>query len=83
MLDTSDQTGRDSSSSVTKKVAKVELLKGAELLGEANFCIDSDFLSRPFGNFLYAVDCNKQNLHVYSQKDKTWNCSTLAELGVT
>ena len=49
---------------------------------EGQFCIESDFLSRPFGNFHYAIDCNKQNLHVFSVKDKSWNCSSLKELGV-
>jgi hypothetical protein len=43
---------------------------------------DSDYIARIYGNYLYAVDGNKGNLHVYSIKDKKWNYSSLKELGI-
>lgn len=49
-----------------KKAAKIEKQKGSELTKESQFCIQADFLSRGFGSFLYAVDANLGNLHVFS-----------------
>lgn len=44
-------------------------------MNESKFCVESDFTVRTFGNYLYAVDGNLGNLHVYSVKDKQWNFS--------
>ena len=46
-----------------------------QLMNESKFCVESDFTVRTFGNYLYAVDGNLGNLHVYSVKDKQWNFS--------
>lgn len=43
---------------------------------------DADYISRIFGNYLYAIDGNKGNLHLYSIKEKKWNQSSLKELGI-
>ena len=53
-----------------------------ELLCDSRFCIDGDFSIRTFGNYLYSVDCERQNLHVFSLKDKQWNFSKLKDLGI-
>lgn len=52
-------------------------------MSDTRFCQDSDFTVRIFGNYLYAVDGQKNYLHVYSIKDKQWNFSSLADLNIT
>lgn len=49
---------------------------------KSTICHNSDFLARIFGNYLYAIDGDGGNLHVYSIKEKQWNFSTLRELGI-
>jgi len=39
-------------------------------MNDTKFCQDADFTVRIFGNYLYAVDGQKNYLHVYSIKDK-------------
>lgn len=56
--------------------------QSCELLNESCFAQDSDFLIKTHGNYMYAVDCNLQNLHVYSIKEKRWNFSRLKDIGV-
>ena len=53
-----------------------------QLMGESKFAIESDFNVRTFGNYLYAIDGNLKNLHIYSNKDCVWNFSRLEGLGV-
>lgn len=46
------------------------------------FGLESDYMSRVFGNYLYSIDCYSKNLHVFSLKEKMWNFSALADLGI-
>jgi hypothetical protein len=62
--------------------AKVTTNKEADLCTAASFNYESDYVARLFGNYLYAIDNNTLNLHVYSLKDKIWNFSSLRDLGV-
>jgi hypothetical protein len=54
----------------------------ARLLRESQFCQGTDFTIKTFGNFMYAVDTVKKELHVCSVKERQWNFSTLADLGI-
>ena len=67
-----------------KNVNQLSLSKAAatDMLCDAKFCQESDFIIRTFGNYLYAMDCSICNLHVYSLKEKQWNYSKLKDLGV-
>lgn len=65
-----------------QKFSAIKTLKESQLCTESWFAFESDYLARQFGNFLYAVDCYRQNLHVFSLKDKQWNYSALKELGI-
>jgi hypothetical protein len=57
-------------------------MKNADLCADAWFGYDSDYISRIYGNYLYALDNHTGNLHVYSLEKKQWNYSSLKELGV-
>lgn len=65
-----------------QNVARVAKLPDSQLMSDTKFCYDSDFSVRTFGNYLYAVDGQKNFLHVYSIKDKQWNFSSLVDLGI-
>eukprot|EP00347_Sterkiella_histriomuscorum_P020526 403337466 len=76
-----------------KKVSALNLTKSNEIKfnhlkksvmcsGQTQLCHNSDFLARIFGNYLYALDSEGGNLHVYAIKEKQWNYSTLRELGI-
>jgi hypothetical protein len=62
--------------------AKVEAVKTTTLQVKGSFSKSSDFIARVFGNFLYTIDGTNKNLHVYALKDKMWNYSPLADLGI-
>lgn len=61
---------------------RVTRLNDARLLRESQFCQGTDFTIKTFGNFMYAVDTVKRELHVCSIKERQWNFSTLADLGI-
>jgi hypothetical protein len=67
----------------TSTIAKVTSNVDVDLCTAASFSYESDYVARLFGNYLYAIDSNTQNLHVYSIKDRIWNYSSLKDLGVT
>jgi hypothetical protein len=46
------------------------------------FNYESDYFSRIYGKFVYALDCYLGTLHVYSLKDDKWNYEILRELGI-
>ena len=64
------------------QLAKVTTNQNIELCAPASFNYESDYVARLFGNYLYAIDNNTLNLHVYSLKDRIWNFSPLKDLGV-
>ncbi len=68
--------------SATEDEISVMTFKKSELVMNARFGYESDYVARQFGNFIYAIDSTKMNLHVFSMKDKTWNYSSLYDLGV-
>ena len=35
----------------------------------ARFGLNSDWVARTFGNFIYCIDANDMNLHVFAMKD--------------
>ena len=43
----------------------------------------SDWIGRTFGSFIYCIDANELNLHVYAIKDQGWNSQNLIELGIS
>jgi len=58
------------------------LMKDAPLCVDAWFGYNGDYMSRIYGNYLYALDNYTGNLHVYSLEKKQWNYSSLQELGI-
>jgi len=73
---------RETSTEEKRLVAKVNTLRETRMQLEGQFCYDSDFIARQFGNFLYSIDGHSHILHVYSIKDKQWNFSPLRDLGI-
>lgn len=71
-----------STPSSKQHICKVSNLIDSPLLCDTNFCFESDFIVKTFGNYLYATDGANENLHVFSIKDKQWNFSKLNELGI-
>lgn len=70
--------GGSSGSRLNAKVTQ----QSNKMNSDTNFCKDSDFHVRQFGNYLYAVDGAMHRIHVYSVKDQSWNFSSLSDLGV-
>jgi len=78
VFDITSVLGKRAGTAATAKISK----QNSQVLCETNFCRDSDFTVRTFGNYMYAVDGFHGSLHVYSIKDKQWNYSRLDDLGV-
>ncbi len=75
-------TSKTNPNLTVSSIAKVTTNKDIELCAPASFSYESDYVARLFGNYLYAIDNNTLNLHVYSLKDRIWNFSPLKDLGV-
>merc|ERR1712167_376374 len=54
---------------------RITRIDGARLLLDSQFCMGTDFTIKTFGNFMYAVDTVKRELHVCSIKERQWNFS--------
>lgn len=76
------QSPQQAQTTTGQNVARVTKLPESQLMSDTKFCYDADFTVRTFGNYLYAVDGQKNFLHVYSIKDKQWNFSSLVDLGI-
>lgn len=66
----------------TRAGSKVEKVAQTMLQVKGQFSKSCDYIARVFGNFLYTIDGANKNLHVYAIKDKMWNFSSLADLGI-
>lgn len=54
-----------------------------QLDGDSKFAIECDFSVRTFGDFfMYVIDGNLKNLHIYHNEKRLWNFSKLKDLGV-
>ena len=49
---------------------------------KAHFGVQSDYVARTFGSWIYLIDGKDRNLHVYSITNQTWNSQALGQLGI-
>ena len=57
-------------------------MPSSKMLCDTKLCVESDFIVRTYGRYLYVIDGLMGNLHVYSTKESQWNFSKLADLGI-
>lgn len=81
-FDVSFVNSQEPASKKAPSIARIKKFPDSKLMAETNFCVNSDYIVRTFGNYLYAVDGDRGTLHVFSIKDQQWNFSKLEDLGI-
>ena len=62
-------------------VANIKTSK-IQMSARARFGVQSDYVARTFGSWIYLIDAKDKNLHVFSIQNQTWNSQALNQLGI-